>query len=208
MQKIYIRSLLLPLSILLLASCSIGKNFRRPQTTLPETFRNAAAPADSASVADMPWQEFFSDPVLQELIAKTIRNNFDMRLALKNIESANQTLKQSRAAFAPDLNFGISAASNRPSGSSLNGISLSQFLGTTHLEDFNTGLTLSWEIDIWGKMRRQKEAAQADYLQSGENVRAIQTRLVSSVAGGYYNLLMLDAQLATARRNVQLNYSI
>lgn len=208
MQKIYIRSLLLPMSILLLASCSIGKNFSRPQTTLPGTFRNAAPPADSASVADMPWQEFFSDPVLQELIAKTIRNNFDMRLALKNIESVNQTLKQSRAAFAPDLNLGISAASNRPSGSSLNGISLSQFLGTTHLEDFNTGLSLSWEIDIWGKMRRQKEAAQADYLQSGENVRAIQTRLVSSVAGGYYNLLMLDAQLATARRNVQLNDSI
>lgn len=208
MQHRYIRTLLFPALVLFLASCSVGKNFRRPQTNLPQNFRNAPETKDSSSVADLAWKDFFSDTTLQGMISNTIVRNFDMRLALKNIESANQTLKQSRAAFAPDLNFNISAASNRPSGSSLNGISLSNFLGTTHIEDFNTGVSLSWEIDIWGKMRRQKEAAQADYIQSAEGVRAVQTSLVSSVATGYYNLLMLDAQLAIARRNLQLNDSI
>jgi NodT family efflux transporter outer membrane factor (OMF) lipoprotein len=90
----------------------------------------------------------------------------------------------------------------------LNGISLSNFLGTNHIEDFTLSSSISWEIDIWGKIRRQKQAALADYLQSFEAGRAIQTQLVAQVANAYYNLLMMDAQLAIAKRNVLLSDSI
>jgi len=208
MIKNNIRPLLYVLSVVVLFSaCSIGKNYKRPELNMPNAYRNSAS-TDTASVADMPWKEFFADPTLQQLVQNALNKNFDMRVALQNIESAKQTFRQSKAAFAPDVNFDIAASVNRPSGTSLNGISLNQFLGRSFLEDYSAKFSISWEIDIWGKMRRGKEAAQAQYLQTGEAVRAIQTKLIADVAGGYYNLLMLDAQLATARKNLALNDSI
>lgn len=194
--------------VLLLGACSVGKNYKRPDVHLPAAYRGAGTSTDTATVADLAWKDFFSDPALQSLIDKTLAKNYDLRLAMQNIAGAQQMLKQSRAAFAPDISMGISAASNRPSGNSLNGISLNQFIGTTHIEDFNLNASLSWEIDIWGKLRRQKEAAKAEYIQTGEAALAIHTQLVSGTASGYYNLLMLDAQLETAKQNLALNDSI
>lgn len=197
----------LSVMIVLLSACSIGKNYKRPELNVPNAYRNANS-TDSSSVADLPWKEFFADPTLQHLVENALAKNFDMRIALQNIESAKQTVKQSKAAFAPDVNFTVDASINRPSGTSLNGVSLKQFLGRSYLEDYSARFSIAWEIDIWGKMRRGKEAAQAQYLQSGEAVRAIQTKLIADVSGGYYNLLMLDAQLVTARKNLGLNDSI
>ena len=192
----------------LLSACSVGKNYKRPELNAPGAYRGAEAGTDTNSVADLPWKDFFSDPVLQKLVETALSKNYDMRLAIQNIEAAKQSLKQSRAAFAPDLSAGLSVATNRPSDHSLNGISLSNFLGTTHVEDFNVNVSLAWEIDIWGGLRRQKEAAQAESQRTGEAARAIQTQLIANVAGGYYNLLMLDAQLETARKNLALTDSV
>ncbi|RYE09387.1 MAG: efflux transporter outer membrane subunit, partial [Sphingobacteriales bacterium] len=87
------------------------------------------------------------------------------------------------------------------------GISAKSFLGSDHIDNYNASLNLSWEIDVWGKIRRQKEAALAQYLQTYEGTRAVQTQLVADIAQGYYNLLMLDKQLAIARRNLSLSDS-
>lgn len=102
------------------------------------------------------------------------------------------------------MNLQINASSNRPSDNSLNGLSTSQFLNTSHIEDYNANLALTWEADIWGKIKKQKEAAYAGYLQSAEVKKAVQTRIVAEVASGFYRLLMLDAQLTVAKRNVEL----
>lgn len=193
-------------ALLFLSACSVGKNYKRPEYSFK--FRNASVPTDSTSVADLPWKDFFSDPELRGLIDRALTNNYDMRLAVQNMAGAQQLLKQSRASFAPDINSSIGVSINRPSGSSLNGISLSQFLGRTYLEDYNLGVSLSWEIDIWGKIRRQKEAAKADYMKTEEAKRAVQTQLVSQISNGYYSLLMLDAQLAAAKKNLALTDSI
>lgn len=193
-------------TLLFISSCSVGKNYKRPDTQI--SFRNLPPATDSASVADLPWKTFFSDAELVSLIEKALTKNYDMRLALQNIESARQLLRQSRAAFAPNINANAGISINRPSGSSLNGVSLNMFLGRSYLEDYNLGIGLSWEIDIWGKMRRQKEAAKSDYIQSEESLRAIQTLLVSEISATYYGLLMLDAQLAAANRNLALNDSV
>jgi len=195
-------------SLLFLGACSVGKNYKRPELNAPAAYRSNTVAADSTTIADLPWKDFFSDPELKSLIDRTLAKNYDMRLAIQNIEGAKQVLKQSRASFAPDINANMGVSLNRPSGSSLNGVSLNQFLGRSYLEDYTLGLSLSWEVDIWGKMRRQKEAAKADFMQSEEAVRAIQTQLVSDVSGGYYNLLMLDAQLIAAKKNLALNDSV
>jgi multidrug efflux system outer membrane protein len=86
-------------------------------------------------------------------------------------------------------------------------MNLNQALGVKHIEDYSAGVSLSWEADIWGKIRNQKKGAYAGYLQSAEVKKALQTNIVANVSKGYYNLLMLDAQLEIARQNLKLNDS-
>jgi outer membrane protein, multidrug efflux system len=154
------------------------------------------------------WRQFFQDPVLVSLIDTTLKGNYDLQLALKNIESAQEYVKQAKVGWLPTLNIQANASTSYPSKNSLNGISLSSFLKTDHIEDYNLVANLSWEIDVWGKIKRQKEAALADYLNSFEGARAVQTQLVADVANSYYNLLMLDEQLQIAKYNLSLSDSI
>jgi NodT family efflux transporter outer membrane factor (OMF) lipoprotein len=193
--------LLLTLSI---TSCKVSKDVATPQAAIPAQFRDVAADSGSAAIAETRWDMFFTDATLLGLIDSALQHNLDMQIALKNIDAAQLLYRQSKWGYAPDLRALLSAGSNRPSDNSLNGISASQFLGTTHIEDFNASLSLSWEADIWGKIRSQKKKAQAEYLQTIEARNTIQTGLVANVAQTYYTLLMLDAQLHTATQNLAL----
>ncbi|RYF53432.1 MAG: efflux transporter outer membrane subunit, partial [Cytophagaceae bacterium] len=133
--------------------------------------------------------------------------NYDLQIAVKRIDIAQQQLKQAKLLLLPQLNLQVGAQYNRPSDNSLNGLSTSSFLGSNHVENYNANLNLSWEIDTWGKIRRQKEAVLAQYLQTYEATRAVQTQLVANIAQGYYNLLMLDKQLTIAQTNLRLSDS-
>lgn len=196
--------------ILLLAfagsGCSVGQNLLAPKGLAPETFRNSA-PRDSASIGDLPLRSFITDPAVQNLIDTALAKNYDMQIALKNIDAAEVLFKQSKLGGLPELKLQATASSSRPSDNSLNGLSLNQFTGSSHIEDYNANLGLIWEADIWGRIRSQRAAALAGFLQTAEARKAIQTRLVANVAQGYYQLLMLDAQLQVARRNLKLNDS-
>jgi multidrug efflux system outer membrane protein len=131
-----------------------------------------------------------------------------MQIAVKNIEASELLFKQVKWNYTPQVNLNVTANTNRPSDNSLNGLSLSQFnVGTKHIEDYSANLGLSWEADIWGKIRNQSKTALAQYLQTTEAKKAIQTNIVAGVSQGYYNLLMLDAQLNIAQKNVKLNDS-
>jgi NodT family efflux transporter outer membrane factor (OMF) lipoprotein len=185
-------------------SCRVGRNYERPELPLPDHFRSGAY-ADSSSVADINWKTFFTDPVLQVLIDSGIRRNYDLQLALKTIAVAQQQVKQARLLWYPQVDLQVSGQINRPSDNSLNGLSTSSFLGKSYIEDYIAGVNLSWEIDIWGRISRQKESALAQYLQSYEGAKAVQTRLVADIAQGYFNLLMLDRQLEVSRQNLGLN---
>jgi multidrug efflux system outer membrane protein len=189
-----------------LSACKISKNIETPNAALPENFRNAAT-ADTISIADLPLDSFFTDASLQRLLDSAIVKNYDMQVALKNIESAQLLFRQTRFAYLPSAQFNLGVSSNRPSDNSLNGLSASSFLGTSHIEDFTANVGLSWEADIWGKIRNRNGRALAEYLQSIEAKNAIQTNLVATVSQGFYNLLMLDAQLAIAQKNLALNDS-
>jgi outer membrane protein, multidrug efflux system len=194
------------LTLTVLASCKVSKDIPLPQAPLPATFRNAES-TDTAGIAAIQWKTFFTDAALQNLIDSAITKNYDMQVALKNIEAAQLVAKQTKLGYLPVANLQAGASINRPSDNSLNGLSLSQFLGKSYVEDYTVSLALSWEADIWGKIKNQQAKALATYLQTTEAKKAIQTNLVAYVAKGYYNLLMLDAQLAIANKNLLLNDS-
>jgi len=193
--------------LMIISACNVSRKMETPKPALPVAFRNAATTTDTSSIAEVQWKDFFNDAILQKLIDSAIRNNYDMQIALKNMESSKLQFKQIKFNHTPQVSLNVSANTNRPSDNSLNGFTLSQFLGTNHIEDYNANLSLSWEADIWGKIRNQSKAALAQYLQTAEARKAIQTNIVSSVSQGYYNLLMLDEQLDVARRNLRLNDS-
>ena len=205
-NRLLYKSIPFGLMVAVMMGCSAGKNYKRPELNTPQHYSSTTS--SDSSIARKSWKEFFQDTTLLRLIDKSLVYNFDLQLAIKRLESSQAYAKQARAAWLPALAVQASASTTNPSQNSLNGISLENFLGTNHIEDYTLSGTLSWELDIWGKIRRRKQAALADYLQTYEATHAVQTSLVAEVANGYYNLLMIDAQLNIARRNVLLSDSI
>ncbi|RKT01184.1 efflux transporter outer membrane subunit [Chryseobacterium defluvii] len=185
-------------------SCVSKLAYTEPDLQLPEKFQYTAT-ADTASVANLEWKEFFNDPILRDLIEKGIKNNYDLQIALKQVASSQEKLKQAKYLQYPDVGFGVNAQISRPSKNSMNGQSLNLFLGQSHVEDYNAAFNLSWEADIWGKIKNQQEVSRMQYLQTYEATKAIQTQVVAAIAQGYYNLLMLDKQLSIAKANLELS---
>jgi multidrug efflux system outer membrane protein len=145
---------------------------------------------------------------LQRLLNDGITYNNDLLIATKRIDIARQQVLQAKQLWLPEANLQLSGQYNRPSKNSLNGLSANSFLKTNHIDNFLGSVNVSWEADVWGKIGRQKEVALADYLQTYEAAKAVQTRLVADISQGYYNLLMLDKQLDIANSNLALNDSI
>ena len=193
-------------TLLFLSACKVSKDITAPTDTAPKAFRDVTT-TDTTNIATIEWKSFFQDENLRQLIENTITNNYDMQAALKNIEAAQLIATQSKMGYLPEARLVATAGITRPSDNSLNGLSLSKFLEKSYVEDYNLSALVSWEADIWGKIKNQKSKALASYLQTTEARKAIQTNLVSSVAKGYYNLLMLDAQIAIAKKNLLLNDS-
>ncbi|AWA29697.1 RND transporter [Flavobacterium magnum] len=173
---------------------------------VPDAFRNYAS-ADTTNIADIKWKDFFPENDLTSLIDVALVRNNDLLLAEKNIEIANLYYSQAKLGNVPQINAAVTASSNRLSDNSLNGRSANLLLGRKHIEDYNAGLNLSWEADIWGKIRNRKKAALAAYLQTKEAKKALQTAVVANVSNGFYDLLMLDAQLEIAKKTLVLSDS-
>lgn len=206
MNTIY--KITLMLAIAVISGCKVSQDVEIPKPALPDNFRSAAVTTDTSSIADMPWKSFFNDPALQDLIDSAIAKNYDMQLAVKNIDQSKLLLRQVKWANVPEVGLNITASTQRPSDNSLTGLSLGQYgIAQKHIEDYNANLSLSWEADIWGKIHNQQRAALAAYLQTAEAKKAIQTGIVAQVSQGYYNLLMLNAQLEIAKANVRLSDS-
>ncbi len=176
------------------------------QVELPENFRNSTE-SDTTNIADIKWKSFFSEADLIALIDVALAKNNDLQIAEKNITIANLHYKQAKWGNVPQVNAYANATTTRLSENSLNGLSTSQFLGKKHIEDFSAGLNLSWEADIWGKIKNQKKSALAAYMQTTEAKKALQTTIVATVSNGFYDLLMLDAQLEIAKKTLVLNDS-
>jgi NodT family efflux transporter outer membrane factor (OMF) lipoprotein len=196
------------LLLVILAGCKVSKDIATPTDAAPVQFRGASnGTADTLSMANLPYKDFFREKMIRDLIDTALVRNYDMQIALKNIESASILFKQSKWGNVPQLNLNVSASSNRPSDNSLNGLQIGQVSDVRHIEDYNASVGLSWEADIWRKIANQKNAAGANYLQSTEARKAVQTRLAADVAHSFYRLIMLDTQIGIARKNLALNDS-
>jgi len=192
--------------LILISSCKVGKEYQRPALELPKQFNNTSF-SDTSSIADIEWKKFFTDKTLQELIQKGITYNHDLLIAMKRIDISQEQLKRAKLLQFPELNSQITAQYSYPSKNSLTGISTNSFLGKSHIENYLATINLSWEADIWGKLRSQKEATLAEYVQTYEAGKAVQTQAVANIAQGYFNLLMLDRQLEIAKGNLSLSDS-
>jgi NodT family efflux transporter outer membrane factor (OMF) lipoprotein len=207
MKKYITKIVMVAILITTLISCSVSKDIETPKDALPENFRNASVSKDTTSIADLEWKNFFTEKDIIKLIDSAVVRNNDLQIATKNIEIAQYRFTQSKWGNVPQVNLSVTASSSNPSDNSFTGKNLNQALGQKHIDDFSAGATLSWEADIWGKIKNQKKGAYAEYLQSGEVKKALQTNIVANVSKGYYNLLMLDAQLEIARQTLKLNDS-
>jgi multidrug efflux system outer membrane protein len=204
MKKYITKTVMIAILITTIISCTVSKDIETPKNAFPENFRNASVSKDTASIGDLEWKNFFTEKDIIQLIDSAVVRNNDLQIATKNIEIAQYRFTQSKWGNVPQANLFLTANTNNPSDNSFTGRTLDQALGAKHIDDFSTGVSLSWEADIWGKIKNQKKGAFASYLQSEEVKKALQTTVVANVSNGYYNLLMLDAQLEIAKKNVQL----
>src|SRR5450432_225013 len=188
--------------LLAVISCRTGKNYQRPTVLLPERFNTDSSSHDTSSIADISWQNYFSDPILRQLIDSGLVRNFDLQFALRNISIAQSQVKQTNWLWVPQLNAKVSPYYYRNSDNGPSGINNGAI--ANNFNDFQASVNMSWEIDIWGKISRQQEAARANYLQSYEAAKAVQTSLIANIAQGYFNLLTLDQQLLETKRTLAL----
>jgi multidrug efflux system outer membrane protein len=187
---------------LLLSACSVGKKYNRTELNIPDSYRQEQH-AVTADTVVLPWKTFFTDPKLHELIDKALKRNNDIAVAVMNMQQMELNYKQARLGLLPTADFSLGANRNWLSKNSLNGSLSDQFLGTNYMDDYSATIRLSWEADIWGKVKMHKEGALANFFSQKENLSALKTRLIVQVAQAYYNLITLDEQLKVAQRNVE-----
>ena len=190
-------SVALALTAVMLGGCAVGPDYERPKVTPPAEYRGQVTPVDAASLADLPWWNAFGDTTLQGLIKEAIANNYDLRVAVARVEQARQQAAIARAAFFPYVNFQTSVQRSRGIAAFL-GIQNST-LANTETNLFLGAMQATWEVDIWGSIRRSNEAAIANLLASEEGRRGVLLSLVSDVAQAYFELLELDAELEIAQ---------
>ncbi|HWF45831.1 MAG TPA: efflux transporter outer membrane subunit, partial [Bryobacteraceae bacterium] len=196
-----------------LTGCAVGPNYRRPAVQVPQTFR-APEPlpaSQAASFADLKWWEVFKDPDLQSLIRTALQQNYDLRDAVARVEEARANLGITRSNQFPQVGASGDIQFTRLSRDGSFPLPQS-FVASQNRNWGEASLNLlSFEVDLWGRLRRATEAARANLLSAEENRKAVVTTLVSDVATQYFTLRELDYQLeisqqtlATRRNSLEL----
>lgn len=189
-NKIY--KIIIPVLVaFIMQSCFTAKNYERPQVKTDDLYRVETVSTDSTSIADLKWNNLFTDPLLQEYINKGLQNNLDIRIAIQNIAAAEASMKQGKAKYFPTLGIGADWTHQELSRNSQFGA----LLRDRNTDQYQLTGNLSWEADIWGKIRSNKRATAATYLQSVAAKQAVQTELIANIAKMYFQLMSLDAQL-------------
>jgi outer membrane protein, multidrug efflux system len=182
---------------ILLAGCMMGPDYHRPDITIPDSFRYVTDEAQDT--ANLSWWQQFQDPVLEALINDALSNNKNVKIAAAHVEQAAGVLTQVRSPLFPQVGYGGSAARQR--GSEMNATPIPRTVANPQ-NAYQALASATWEIDLWGRIRRLSEAAQANLLATEEARRGVILSLVASVATTYLQLCGLDEQLAVARQNL------
>jgi len=189
--------------VILSAACAVGPNYHRPTVKVPDTFRAPALVVSEAeSLADLKWWQVFKDEKLQTLIRRALEQNYDLQDAAARVEAARANLGIIRSNQLPTAGLSTGVTNNHMSqnGSFLltNPSAAERTYGAATLN------FLSFELDIWGKLRRATEAARANLLAAEENRKAVMTTLVSDVAAAYLSLRELDSELDISNQTLAL----
>ena len=170
-------------------SCHIYNKYHRPDDVMVEgLFRDTVSDtdtlaADTASFGDLPWEEVFTDPILQDLIRTGLEKNSDLQSAMLQVEAAQASFTAAQLAFLPSISL-------TPQGG------VSSFDSSKGTWTYNAPVSASWEIDIFGRLLNSKRNAKAMLMQTEAYKQAVRTQIIATIANGYYTLLMLDEQLA------------
>lgn len=184
----------------LLQSCFVAREYERPELEelSEDLYRTDRLPKDSLSMADVSWREMFTDPFLISYIEEGLQNNIDIRIAIQQMLAAEAYVKQGKAGYFPSFNAGGSVNHQILSRNSQFG---SFFDGS--ITQYDVTGNLSWEADIWGKIRSNERAFRASYLQSTAAHQAVKSQLVANIATTYYQLLMLDEQKRITKETIE-----
>ena len=187
MKKIYIGLLLLTG----LTGCQY-RTYERPEMTQTDSlYQRLMVSGDTASIADLSWQELFTDPLLQQLIEIGIAHNTDLSIARLRVKEAEALLTASKLAYLPSVSL-------TPQGT------IRKVEGESATKSYNLAASADWEIDIFGRITNAKREAKAVLEQSEAYRQAVQTQLVATIANSYYSLLMLDKQYEISRSTAEL----
>lgn len=181
-------------------SCKVTKRYQQPNANAINLYRDQNI-TDTATIATILWQTFFADTVLRALINEGLNQNLNLKIAIQKIVEAQASLRQSKAAFFPNVSGNASVGRSKQSLASLDfppGTVINTVTTTYQL-----GLSASWEADIWGQLSSAKRVAFANLLQTDAAKRAIQTQLIADIANNYYALLALDKELEITKTAVQ-----
>lgn len=195
-----------------LSSCFVAKDYKRPEALpLAPTYKSDLESSDTTTLATVSWKDFFKDDVLHTYIEKALQNNLDIRNALQNVVIAEAYMKQGKAGYYPALTLGPNFTFTKTSANTQFG----RIVGSQTLAQFDITGNLSWEADIWGKIRSTKRGLVADYIRSVNAHQAVSTSLVSTLANAYFNLVALDEQkkileetIRTREESVETNQSL
>jgi multidrug efflux system outer membrane protein len=179
---------------LILSACTVGPNYHRPDIDVPPAWRLGMTEADE--ISNVAWWDQFQDAVLSDLVRTALANNKDLQIATANVDQAYAQYGIARSAQSPQVTLGASAARERVSANA------PQQVGGT-FNDFALSLSASFELDLWGKLRRATESARASLLASQQGRGTVVLTVVSTVADGYIQLRSLDRQLEIAQHTSQ-----
>ena len=196
-------------SIAGLTGCSsLNTALSIPEKTLPDTFTQTVDKQEAITVASVNWREYFTDNNLQNLLDEAVKNNPDLQMALQRIEISRSSIKLANGALLPQVSLNVGGSVRRfglytmdGAGNSTTQITPGQTI-PTNLPDMYLGMQSSWEIDIWEKLRHQRESAISTYLASVEGTNFVISTLVADVASYYTELLALDNELALVQQTI------
>src|SRR5215469_14316871 len=208
-----LRSIVLLLALALLGGCSptsepkgfwgklwkieVGPDYKAPDPAPVAEFRSQIGPSENASLADLPWWGVFEDPQLQQLIAEALAHNYDLQLAVARVEQARSEVWIAASPFYPQAGYQVFGGREKTF------TPLENSGGNLTFNAFGWFLNATWELDVWGRIRRSTEAARANLFAQEDVRRGVMLTLVSDLATGYFRLIELDRELAIAHESAK-----
>lgn len=182
------------LSMAALSSCSIYRDYQRPEGLPTDSLYRDVAPnlaGDSLTLGDLSWREMFKDPLLRDLIEYGLENNTDMKVAFLRVDQARAQLTSARLAFLPSVSLSPQGTITRTDGAKA-------------VKSYEIPLQASWEIDLFGKLRNAKQEARALLVEQEAYKQAIRSELIASIANSYYTLLTIDEQISISLSTLEV----